>query len=180
MDIKGHYIKSNPKEITLGEWELISATLEDQQLDAIERYGKMFTQLGLPTDVLNDLELPEFFKYCQQFNEDTAVDDAKFLKDFEVGGYSYVAFDALKVKDIKIIEKYMQSGKPYAGELMAVCFKRTDLSDKEHYDKAHIEYKAKLFRQHLTVDMCLPYIMRVVDLIMQSIKVTTDVEQSNG
>jgi hypothetical protein len=178
MDIKGHYIKSNPKEITLGEWELISATLEDQQMDSIERYGKMFTQLGLPLEVLNDLEMSEFFSYCKQFSEETNIDDAVFVKELEVNGYTYKSFESLKVKDIKIIEKYMASGKPYAGELMAVCFKREDLSDKEHYDKAHIEYKAKLFREHLTTDICLPYIVKVVDLIMQSIK--PNVEQSNS
>ncbi len=62
----------------------------------------------------------------------------------------------------------------YAGEMMAVCFKRTDLSDIEHYADAHLKHKAKLFREHLTADICVPYIMKVTELLVKSLNMNNE------
>jgi hypothetical protein len=40
---------------------------------------------------------------------------------------------------------------------MALMFKRTDLSNTEHYDAAHLKHKAKLFSK-LKADISIPYL----------------------
>ncbi len=40
---------------------------------------------------------------------------------------------------------------------MALMFKRTDLTNAEHYDPAHLKHKAKLFSK-LKADISIPYL----------------------
>ena len=44
----------------------------------------------------------------------------------------------------------------YISHLMAVWFKRSDLTKTEHYTDAHIKQKAKLFSQ-LSAELAIPY-----------------------
>ena len=178
MEIKGHYLRSKACDMRLNEWERAALIMQDNEKDTIEKYTDSFILLGLPEKVLNELTIPEFSEIIKQFNEDSATDFAVMVKDFEIDGYKYVAFDTLRVKDLKIISKYQATKSMYAGEMMAVCFKREDLSDAEHYADAHIKHKAKLFREHLTADVCVPYIMAVTEQMVKSIN--TNVAEDNG
>ena len=58
-----------------------------------------------------------------------------------------------------LIEQFASDQKKdYLGELMAIIYKRKDLTKAEHFDKAHIKFKAKLFRESLTADKVIPLI----------------------
>jgi hypothetical protein len=64
----------------------------------------------------------------------------------------------LSVKDSRIVEKIVKKdNKEYISEIMALMFKRTDLSNAEHYDSAHLKHKAKLFSK-LKADIAIPYL----------------------
>ena len=46
----------------------------------------------------------------------------------------------------------------YLGEILAVIYKRQDITKDMHYDKAHIHYKAELIRKEITADVAVPLI----------------------
>ena len=123
----------------------------------------MFELLGVSEDemVEADVDFETFKKYVQEFNQKT---DASIIKEVEIDGYNYKAYDEefkLSVKDMKVIEKIINSKhKGYLSELVAVLFKRTDLSKVEHYDKAHIKHKAKLFKEQ-KAELAVPYLVHI-------------------
>jgi hypothetical protein len=64
----------------------------------------------------------------------------------------------LSVKDSRIVEKIVKKeNKEYISDIMALMFKRTDLTNAEHYDPAHLKHKAKLFSK-LKADISIPYL----------------------
>jgi hypothetical protein len=64
----------------------------------------------------------------------------------------------LSVKDSRIVEKIVKKdNKEYISDIMALMFKRTDLSNTEHYDPAHLKHKSKLFSK-LKADISIPYL----------------------
>jgi hypothetical protein len=64
----------------------------------------------------------------------------------------------LSVKDSRIVEKIIKKdNKEFISDIMALMFKRTDLSNTEHYDPAHLKHKAKLFSK-LKADIAIPYL----------------------
>jgi hypothetical protein len=54
----------------------------------------------------------------------------------------------------KLLKKIIKN---YISDIMALMFKRTDLSNTEHYDPAHLKHKAKLFSK-LKADIAIPYL----------------------
>jgi hypothetical protein len=50
--------------------------------------------------------------------------------------------------------------KGYLSEMLAVLFKRDDLSKTEHYTDAHIKHKAKLI-QELKAELVVPYLVEI-------------------
>jgi F0F1-type ATP synthase delta subunit len=79
----------------------------------------------------------------------------------------------LSVKETKLIEKIVNT-KPnhYISDIMAIMFKRTDLSNTEHFADAHLKQKAKLFRT-LKAEVCVPYIVFVTEKIAEYAKANT-------
>ena len=64
-----------------------------------------------------------------------------------------------------MIEKMaVKENKHFVSEIMAIMFKRTDLSNVEHYDNAHLKYKSKLFRTQ-PADIAIPYLNYVTQTI---------------
>ena len=60
--------------------------------------------------------------------------------------------------------------------MLAVLFKRTDLTKNEHYTEAHIKHKAKIIRE-LPAEVAVPYLVAVADTInkqVQSLNETTE------
>ena len=70
-------------------------------------------------------------------------------RTIEIDGYTYESYkDEFKVsvKDLKSIEKLISKNpNSYIAEMVAVLYKRVDLTDKEHYEPAHIKHKTTLF-----------------------------------
>jgi hypothetical protein len=66
--------------------------------------------------------------------------------------------------------------------MLAIMFKREDLTPTEHYADAHIKQKAKLIRK-LNANISIPYIMFIANKIGQQVKndtATQAVEPSNA
>jgi hypothetical protein len=57
-----------------------------------------------------------------------------------------------------------KENKNSVSDIMALMFKRTDLSNTEHYDSAHLKHKSKLFKTQ-PADISIPYLNYVTDTI---------------
>jgi hypothetical protein len=168
MKIKDIEFSCSPDAILLKQFEQMSIILNQEDKDAIEKYEEIFKSFGVTDETLNEMTVAEFGKAIKDFVEESQKNNDVFVKEFEIDGYTYRAFDTLKVRDLRIISKY-QTNIRYAGEMMAVCFKRTNLTDVEHYADAHIRHKAKIFRENLTADVCIPYIVKVTELMVKGL-----------
>lgn len=169
-------MKSEISEYTLFEFEQISNTLNDESLDYIDKYLKIFEILNVPEEIVDELDDTEFFNIIKSFNQETPSQE--LTKEIEVNGYTYTAYEGdtfkLKLKDLAIIENLIKkSGKMNATEIIAVLFKRNDLTKKEHYEPAHIKYKKELFKD-IPVSLVFPYFVYLGEKLVKKITAMTD------
>lgn len=174
-------IPNKMSELTIEQFEKISQILNNQDFDNIEKYVEMFKYLGIQEHEWDDYPFSEFVKLVQQFNLDSYTpQDA--VKSIELDGYTYTAEMRLSVKETKLIEKIVNT-KPnhYISDILAIMFKRTDLSNVEHFADAHLKQKAKLFR-HQKAELCVPYIVFVTEKIAEyaQANITEGVESSKS
>jgi hypothetical protein len=57
----------------------------------------------------------------------------------------------------------------YISQIVAIMFKREDLSNTEHYAEAHLKHKAKLFKE-LKANIAIPYLTFIAQKINQQTK----------
>jgi hypothetical protein len=165
-------IPNKMDELTIEQFEKISQILNNQDFDNIEKYVEMFKYLGIKEEMWDDYPFSEFIKLVQDFNLDSFT-PGETVTSIEVDGYTYEAQLKLSVKETKLIEKIVNS-KPnhYISDIMAIMFKRTDLSNTEHFTDAHLKHKAKLFRTQ-KAELCVPYIVFVTEKIAEYAQANT-------
>jgi hypothetical protein len=162
VTILGKQIPNNLTELTVHQFEEITTIHSNAELDAIEKHIEVFELLGIPEADWEDVSIEDFKESVRLFNDLTGKPE--IVNQIEIEGYTYIAFEdhfKLSVKDTKHIEKIMHSKhKGYISELLAVLFKRTDLTKAEHYADAHIKQKAKLIRE-LKAEIAVPYLVEI-------------------
>jgi hypothetical protein len=169
-------LKTTPQEITLNLFKQM-LEVQDEHWGDFEYYLKVFKILGLSDEYLDVMDSNALFTTIKDFQDDFEVSDIKMKNTIEIDGYYYKSYDdkfIIKAKDFANIEKRMKLGEHnwiiYA---MALLFKRTDLSINEHMDKTHIEHKMKLFKDEVTMDIALPYIIMISNEYMDNIMLLT-------
>jgi hypothetical protein len=174
-------------ELTIEQFEKISE-ITSQELDAFEKWVNIFVFLGADETEVNELEFTEFKEKVKEFNSITYKASKKFLKSFELEGYTYKSHDkklTISVREMKHIEKIIKNNpNSYISKVIAVLFKRTDLKDQEHYADAHIKHKANLFKK-LNAEFTLPYIAFIGEKMKDTAKqindeVAKELESNNG
>ena len=162
VNILGFEVPNQLNELSVQQFETITTIHADTELDAIDKHLQVFEFLGVPAIEWDAVEIEEFKEIVKEFNN--LGDKPDLISSFEIDGYTYVAFEdrfKLSVKDTKHIEKIMHSRhKGYISEMLAVLFKRTDLTKVEHYSDAHIKLKAKLIRE-LKAEIAVPYLVEI-------------------
>jgi hypothetical protein len=162
VTILGIEVPNQLNELTVQQFETITTIHADPELDAIDKHLQVFEFLGVPTIEWDNVEIEEFKEIVRNFND--IQSKPELVNTLEIDGYTYTAFEdqfKLSVKDTKHIEKIMHSKhKGYISELLAVLFKRTDLTKVEHYSDAHIKLKAKLIRE-LKAEIAVPYLVEI-------------------
>lgn len=159
-------------ELTIQQFEDITTIHGDKEMEIIEKHLKVFALFGLTDDDFDNTSIEDFKMYVKQFN--TLNKKIKIKKSIVIDGYKYTGVAGkefmLSVKDTKFIEKILTSKhKGYISEILAVLFKRNDLTKTEHYDSAHIKHKAKLIRE-LKADIALPYMVQITQKLSKNIK----------
>jgi len=174
IEILGKEIANEMNELTIQQFEEITEIHASQNLDIIEKHLEVFKFMGVSDDI-EEVDFEVFKEYVEKFNT-AKIPSSELLKRFETGGYTYQAYDEdfrLTAKDTKLIEKILgNKHKGYISEVLAVLFKRTDLTKTEHYTDAHIKQKAKLIRE-LKAEVAVPYLVAVAE------KINNHVQKSN-
>lgn len=184
ITIKGYEIPNEPNELTVKQFDKINAITADHELDLIEKWIGKFVYLGVNEDVFDDMELAELEQAVKDWNAQPEHPTEK-VPSFELQGYTYEAKSTIGVKDLGLIEKVMKLNTgEFTAEMLAILFKRTDLTKKEHYANAHLKQKMKLFRE-LKSDIAIPYFLDVLNTLTTTAKtmsndVAEQLETSNG
>ncbi len=156
IELFGKEIPSKMDELTIEQFQKISAIHNNEEYDTLEKHCKVFEYLGITEEEM-DVDFEVFLENVKEFNKDNFT-KKDTVEEIEIEGYTYKAEMKLSVKDSRIVEKIIKKdNKEYISDIMALMFKRTDLSNTEHYDPAHLKHKAKLFSK-LKADISIPYI----------------------
>jgi hypothetical protein len=156
IELFGKEIPSKMDELTLEQFQKISAIHNNEEYDTLEKHCKVFEYLGITEEEM-DVDFDLFLENVKEFNNNN-YDKKDPIEEIEIDGYIYKAEMKLSVKDSRIVEKIVKKdNKEYISDIMALMFKRTDLSNTEHYDPAHLKHKAKLFSK-LKADISIPYL----------------------
>jgi len=175
-------IPNKMDELTIEQFEKVTEITNNKELDNIERYIKIFEYFGVKESEWddNDVELSDFIDKVKEFNSSN-YEKKDAVESIELDGYTYEAQMKLSVKDTKMIEKLInRKSHNWISDLLALMFKRTDLSSTEHYTEAHLKHKAKLFKQ-LKAEIAVPYLVFVTEKISSHAKseATESVEPNN-
>ena len=163
INLFGKEIPSKMEELTLEQFQKISAIHNSDEYDTLEKHCKVFEYLGITEDEM-DVDFDLFLENVRLFNKDNYT-KKDTVEEIEIDGYTYKAEMKLSVKDSRIVEKIVKKdNKEYISDIMALMFKRTDLSNTEHYDSAHLKRKSKLFSK-LKADISIPYLTFVTNKI---------------
>ena len=156
IELFGKEIPSKMDELTLEQFQKISAIHNNEEYDTLEKHCKVFEYLGITEEEM-DVDFDLFLANVKEFNNNN-YEKKDPVEEIEIDGYIYKAEMKLSVKDSRIVEKIVKKdNKEYISDIMALMFKRTDLSNTEHYDPAHLKHKAKLFSK-LKADISIPYL----------------------
>ena len=182
ITILNREIPNQIDELTIEQFEAITEINNDPNLDPIDKHLKVFAYLGIPESEFWDYDVADFVVMVKDFNS-MEQKDFPVVEELELDGYIYRAEMRLTVRDTKMIEKIaLTKPKGYISEMLAIMFKREDLTPTEHYTDAHIKQKAKLIRK-LNANISIPYIMFIANKIGQQVKndtTTQAVEPSNA
>lgn len=153
-------IKSEIEEILIGDFENIIDVMNTER-NYVDRWSEVFTYLGLPNEVIEDMDSEDFLNIIKEVNI-TIDKDVELTKEITIEGINYrLKSDEIKisVKDMRFIEDFIIRGKnKYIGEIMAVLYRNESSDDNINYDLSHIKHKAKLFRDNVSVDKSIPFI----------------------
>lgn len=170
-------LRNESHELKLKEFEKIYNILNSEGSGKLEQYSQVFISLGIPEDVVDEMSMEEFTSIVKNFNA-IKTDLHNLVPKLEIEGYTYTAHDGefkFKTKDLITIEKAArQHIKNFPSFVLAVAFKRDDLSKKEHYDAAHLNHKAKIFSEYVTADVAIPYLALVSKKVVENISDEVD------
>lgn len=184
VNIRGYEIPNTADELTVEQFDFINNLTKDYSLDNIEKEIAKFVYLGVPEEVFDDMDFDEFRQCVLVWND---IEPHSLVKTMEidVDGFTYVAPESVGVKDLGLIEKAWKQGtKDFSAETLAIIYKRSDLTKKEHYAPAHIKHKTKIFKAQ-KASLAIPHIHEILGKLTDNLKKIKDesaaeLESDNG
>lgn len=182
-------IKNLGSEMDIQTFEKVSSYINDNEAETFEKWINIFVFLGADENEINEMDFNDFRECVKEFNSVREKIKPEYTKTLEIDGYTYQSYDEefkLSVRDLKYIEKSIKKDPAnYLARMMAIIFKRTDLTNTEHYADAHIDFKTKLFKKQ-NADLVIPFVAYVgnklnetAEKIKQSNE-STDTEELEG
>lgn len=165
-------IPNNANEVKLGSFNVIYDLMQRKDIGKFEMHCKVFEHFGIPEKVLDELLEDEIFAMIKEFNA-VLIPPTELVGKVEINGRSYTAFEdefKFKARDIVEIERAsIKQVDNYPAHLLAILFKDDELTPNEHYTPAHLKHKSKLFSEHLTTDIAIPYLAKVAERTLNKI-----------
>jgi len=157
IEIKGVKIPTQIEDFTIGQFEIATKILNDDKVTYIERYLDLLEALKIPQDFINSISDDELFDIIKSFQEKSIDIPLGLKRTIEISGFNYSAYKEgeefnIKARDLSLIEKAFSNKGTYFSGVLAVIFKRDDLSATEHYTQAHLKYKSDLFKELLAIE----------------------------
>ena len=175
ITILGRDIPNHLDELTIEQFEVITELSNNKELDAVDRHLQIFASLGLAESEFYDVDVADFIEYTNQFNTIPEI-EYPTISQIELAGYSYTAEMKLTVRDTKLIEKIaIHKPKGYISDVLAIFFKRDDLTSTEHYAEAHLKLKAKLIKE-LKANIAIPYLLFITNKLAKQVDAVETVE----
>ena len=175
ITILGRDIPNHLDELTIEQFEVITELSNNKELDAVDRHLQIFASLGLAESEFYDVDVADFIEYTNQFNTIPEI-EYPTISQIELAGYSYTAEMKLTVRDTKLIEKIaIHKPKGYISDVLAIFFKRDDLTSTEHYADAHLKLKAKLIKE-LKANIAIPYLLFITNKLAKQVDAVETVE----
>lgn len=173
-------IKNKLSEYTIGEFEKICKILNNTDNSNIDNWAKVFVILGLPSTVVDECDIESFLALIKNISLTDDISN-EIVKEITVEDKIYIAYDdkfKLTVKETGLIESYIKkNNEVYLADMLAVIYKNPEIDKSLHYDKSHLNYKAELFRKHLTSDIAIPFINILAKKIINDISL---IQEING
>ena len=172
ITILGRDIPNNLDELTIEQFEVITELSNNKELDAVDKHLQIFASLGLAESEFYDVDVADFIEYTNQFNNIPEV-NYPTISQIELAGYSYTAEMKLTVRDTKLIEKIaIAKPKGYISDVLAIFFKRDDLTSTEHYAEAHLKLKSKMIKE-LKANVAIPYLLFITNKLAKQVEDVT-------
>ena len=170
------------RNLTVGQFEKATSIINSKELTTVEKYLDVMEYLGVPAAVIDEMSNEDFKKAVTILN--SFEFERSLVPSIELEGYTYTAnvVDGqlqLKARELALLEKEVQSGREFFAYTLAVLFKRTDLSSAEHYDKAHIKHKAKLFKEVLAGHYYM-YVVELTKILAQNLQTAATTAPTNS
>jgi len=176
ITILGRDIPNTLEELTIDQFEVITELSANSTIDPVDKYLQIFGSLGLEESLFYDVDIADFIEFTQKFNDLPTI-DYPTVSEIELAGYSYSAEMKLTVRDTKLVEKIaIAKPKGYISEILAIMFKRDDLTNAEHYADAHLKLKAKLIKE-LKANIAIPYLLFIAKKISKQVEKVEDVAE---
>ena len=169
ITILGRDIPNHLDELTVEQFEVITELSNNKELDAVDKHLQIFASLGLAESEFYDVDVADFIEFTNQFNTIPEI-EYPTISQIELAGYSYPAEMKLTVRDTKLIEKIaIHKPKGYISDVLAIFFKRDDLTSTEHYADAHLKLKAKLIKE-LKANIAIPYLLFITNKLAKQVE----------
>lgn len=167
-------VKNLISELNLEEFSRLNNIISYEEDDNISKWCKVLEYLGLKEEFIDMLSIDDLSQYINNAFKDkvTGVVNNQIVID----GYTYECKmnnnkPDISVIDLKWIEKMLQKGPSY---LIAVIFKRTDLSKKEHFDRSHIYHKAYIIGKSMSAVQALYFLTYISQEINKTFRLIGD------
>lgn len=177
---QSYKLKNSADEFLIKEFEHICSILNDTERHHVDKWSEILVYLGVPQDLVDNLDGFEFLEIIKNFNIDDTQYSPEIIKDIEIDGIKYQAYDEtfkLTVREMTLIEAAVKKNKDrFLGDILAIIYKRTDVDKEITYDKAHIHHKAELIRKNITANVAMPILAFLGKKLIKDFNLITNAE----
>ncbi len=147
----GTQVKNKTSELTIDEFGRIIKNYNDYKKMDIDKHIETLLICGIDKETLIDLKYSEVKSFFASIETETF----ELKRSIFIDGNEYKFLDAEEdlleweptARELSLLINYISKDSNFFLYTVALFYKDIRLTNNEHYDKAHIEYKMKLFNQ---------------------------------
>lgn len=147
-------VKHEPKEFTLNEYNKVLSIIS-KNTDAFDKYYELFNHLGVPTDILDKMDIFAWKLMLSTYN----TPSTEILQNnFTHNGIKYELYNkksVLNVKQTRIIIKYIKERPMEHLQYMAAVL-YVNPNENDSFSEKSIEERANIFKDNMTADYIIP------------------------